>query len=159
MKAAKMIALAILIAVSMVPGLLNAQVVSSREAESNFQEEEIRQFIDRYVDRYKAKDIDQYMALFSEKAVENRMYPYADIRPYYKKVFGETGRFEYYVNLYSIQRFKSNAFAAGRYKIIQTLKGGNDMRTFQGNIQWILIREDGSLKIRELNYGLERQTD
>jgi hypothetical protein len=30
------------------------------------------------------------------------------------------------------------------------------MKIFQGNIQWDLVREDGSLKIREIDYGRNR---
>jgi hypothetical protein len=122
-------------------------------------EEEVRQFIDKYIDRYKAMDLALFMELFSRKGVENRMLPYADIRATHQKTFAESNQFLCHVTIYSIQPRAQSAFVTGRYKMIQTLKKGNKMKIFQGNIQWDLVREDGSLKIREINYGRSRGDD
>ena len=152
----KIVILLLVIFGPLLPIALEAQSPGGPGAPDMIMEEEVRQFIDKYVDRYKAKDLDLYMELYSGKSVENRMLSYADIRSQYQKVFAESDQLLYQITLYSVQTRGQRAFVTGRYKAIQTLKGGNMMRTFRGNIQWDLIRENGFLKVREINYGVSR---
>ncbi len=110
-------------------------------------EEEVRRFVDEYTARYMKMDIDAFMDLFSKEAVENRMLPYADIREAYQKTFANSNSIVYHLEIYSIQTYQKSAFVSGRYELIQSLKGGDKKKVFRGNIQWNLIRENGSLKI------------
>jgi hypothetical protein len=147
--------------VALIAGLLfplpvGAQVTGIPGAPETIKEEDVRQFIDLYVNRYKAKDIDLFMDLYSKRSVENQILPYEDIRVHYRRMFAETNQFLYYPTIYTIDVRGPRAYAAGRYKVVQTLKKGNEMRTFQGNIQWDLIREEGALRIREINFGMSR---
>jgi hypothetical protein len=84
--------------------------------------------------------------------VENRMIPYADIREAYRMTVDGSRSIVYNLKIYSIQTYTESAYVRGRYEIIQTLKRGRT-RVLRGDIQWDLVREDGSLKIREVNYG------
>lgn len=119
-------------------------------------EEEVRRFVDEYTARYMKMDIDAFMDLFSKEAVENRMLPYADIREAYQKTFANSNSIVYHLEIYSIQAYQKSAFVNGRYELIQSIKGSKKKKVFRGNIQWDLIREDGSLKIKEINYGRDR---
>jgi sulfatase maturation enzyme AslB (radical SAM superfamily) len=119
-------------------------------------EEEVRQFMEKYTGRFMRMDIDTFMDLFSKEAVENRMLPYADIRDAYQKTFANSNAIAYQLEIYSIQAYQKSAFVSGRYALIQSIKGSKKKKVFQGNIQWDLIRENGSLKIKEINYGRDR---
>jgi len=119
-------------------------------------EEEVRRFVDEYTARYMKMEIDAFMDLFSKEAVENRMLPYADIREAYQKTFANSNSIVYHLEIYSIQTYQKSAFVSGRYELIQSIKGSKKKKVFRGNIQWDLIQEDGSLKIKEINYGRNR---
>ncbi len=142
-----------------VPLSFGAEAALSPKTPDAVSEEEVRQFIDTYVNRYKAMDIDLFMELFSRKGLENRVLPYADIRATYQRMFAGTNQFLYYPTIYSVQTRAQSAFVTGHYRMIQTLKRDNRMRIFHGNIQWDLVKEDGAIKIRELNYGRTRGDD
>jgi hypothetical protein len=118
-------------------------------------EEEVHRFMDEYKVRLTRMDLDAFMDLFSKEAVENRMLPYADIRVAYRRTIQGSHSIQYDVKIYSIQTYEKSAFASGRYQITQILKGGG-VKTFKGNIQWVLVREGRDLKIKEINYGIDR---
>ena len=118
--------------------------------------EEVRQFINEYTTRFMKSDLDAFMALFLRDATENRMIPYADIREAYRKTILYSNSITYNLRVYSIQTYKRSAFVTGRYEIIQALKRGGRQRVLRGDIQWDLVRENGSLKIREVNYGRDK---
>jgi hypothetical protein len=116
-------------------------------------EEEVRQFIDEYKDCFVKMEIDALMALFLKDATENRMLPYTDIEEAYRRTVSISKSILYQVEIYSIQTYSQSAFVSGRYEIIQTFKGIWKKRAFRGDIQWALVRKNGSLRIREINYG------
>jgi len=119
-------------------------------------EEEVHRFMDEYKVRLMRMDLDAFMDLFSKEAVENRMLPYADIREAYQKTFANSNSIVYHLEVYSIQAYQKSAFVSGRYELIQSIKGSKKKKVFRGTIQWDLIQEDGSLKIKEINYGRNR---
>ena len=119
-------------------------------------EEEVRKFLDDYTVQYMKKDIYAFMAFFSKEAIENRMYPYLDIHEIYRRTFESSDTIQYRLEIYSIQAEAQHAGVMGRYEITQALKGLAGNRVLKGNIQWYLVREDGSLRIREINYGRDR---
>jgi hypothetical protein len=142
--------------ISIYPLSIKAQVSPPPEIPQAVAVEEAHQFINEYIARFMKLDLDAYMALFSKKAVENRMLPYADIREAYRRTIALSHSISYQVKIYSVQPFTQSTLISGRYEIIQSLKKGGAQRVFKGNIQWELIRENGSLKIREVNYGRKR---
>ena len=129
-----------------------AQVPPQPEIQKAVTMEEARQFINEYIVRFMKLDLDPYMELFSEKAVENRMLPYADIREAYQITIAGSRSIAYTLDIYAIQTFPESAFVTGRYQIIQAFKK-RGKTVLKGDIQWNLIRENGSLKIREIDYG------
>lgn len=130
-----------------------AQVSPPLEVQKAVAMEEARQFIDEYIARFMKLDLDPFMGLFSKRGVENRMLPYTDIREAYWKTIAGSRSIAYNLKIYSIQTYTGSAFVTGRYEIIQSLKGWGEKRLLKGDIQWDLVRQDGSLKIREVNYG------
>jgi len=117
--------------------------------------EEVRQFLDEFRARYMKMDLEAFMALFSKEAVENRMLPYEDICDAYERAFASCDSIQYNPEIYAVQAYQKSAFVSGRYELIQFLKEKNKRRIFRGNVQWDLIRENGSLKIREMNYAMD----
>jgi hypothetical protein len=116
--------------------------------------EEVRQFMDEYKTRMVKMDLDVFMDLFSKEVIENRVRPYGDMREAYRRTFANSRSLLYDVEIYSIQTYEKNAFVRGRYELTQILgEKKKDRRVFRGDIQWDLIREDRSLKIKEINYG------
>jgi ketosteroid isomerase-like protein len=118
--------------------------------------EEVHQFMNDFKDRYVKMDYEGFMDLFSKEAVENRMYPYADIREAYRETFDNSKEIQYHLEIYTIQVSQNGAFVSGRYELVQSLKGSKKSKVSRGNIQWELKRENGALKIREINYGRDR---
>lgn len=138
------------------PFSLGAQVAPLLE--EAITEAEVREFIQTYIDCYQARDLNRFLELFSKEGAENRMLPYADVREQYQKWFCDCLDFACQLAVSTVQTFGASAFVTGRYKITQTLKNGKK-KIFHGRIQWDLIREAGSLKIRELNYGRSIEDD
>lgn len=137
------------------PLSVKAQVPPSYEIQKAITMEEARQFINEYSARFMKLELDPFMGLFSKKAVENRMLPYADIQRAYKKTIVGSRSIMYSFKIYTIQTYLRSALVRGRYEIVQTFKKGGEV-AFKGEIQWDLIRENGVLRIREINYGRDR---
>jgi hypothetical protein len=119
-------------------------------------EEEVRRFMDEYKARMMKMDIDAFMDLFSKEAVENRTIFYDDIRQAYGRAFVSSNAIQYRLEIYSIDAYQKSAIVRGRYDLAQSIKGKKKSVSYQGDIQWDLIRENGSLKIKEINYGRDR---
>ena len=141
------------------PPSLRAQVPPPFETPPVITETEARRFIDEYVDQYIKMDIDAFMILFSKGAIENRMLTYADIRDLYGMTFDNSEFLKYDLEVSTIQIYKEGAAVVGRYEVIQALKGSPYKKVYKGNIQWELMREDGVLRIKEINYGRDYRWD
>ena len=138
--------------ISIYPLCAKAQVPPPFEIPKAVTLEEARQLIGEYTARFMKLDLDPFMELFSKKAVENRVLPYADIREAYRKTIAGSRSIMYNFRIYTIQTYLQSALVRGHYEIVQTFKGGGGT-AFKGDIQWDLIRENGVLRIREINYG------
>jgi hypothetical protein len=141
------------------PPFLRAQVPPPFETPPVITETEARRFIDEYIDDYTKMDIDAFMARFSRGAIENRMLTYADIRELYQMTFENSDSLKYSLEISTIQIYKEEAAVMGRYEVIQALKRSPYKKVYKGNIQWELIRENGALKIKEINYGRDYRGD
>jgi hypothetical protein len=139
----------------MISSIVGTRVDRLSEASGPVNEQEVRLFIDEYVKRFARMDLEPYMALFSLRAVENRALPYADIREAYRKTIQISHSIQYEADILTIQPHLEGTLVSGRYRLTQAFKG-RGVRRIEGNIQWLLIREDGTLKIREINYGIDR---
>ena len=87
------------------------------------------------------------------------MLTYADIRELYQMTFDNSEYLKYGLEISTIQIYKEGAAVGGQYEVIQALKRSPYKKVYKGNIQWELIREDGVLKIKEINYGRDYRWD
>ena len=141
------------------PPFLRAQVPPSFENPPVITEAEAQRFIDEYVDKYTKMNIGDFMVLFSKGAIENRMLTYADIRELYQMTFDNSEYLRYDLKVSTIQIYKEGAAVMGQYEVIQALKRSPYKKVYKGSIQWELIREDGVLRIKEINYGRDYRGD
>jgi hypothetical protein len=155
MKPYKIVFIFLIYFVVMNPLSVKAQVPPPYEIQKAITMEEARQFIDEYSARFMKLELDPFMDLFTKRAVENRMLPYADIRRAYQKTIAGSRSIMYQLKIYTIQTSLQSALVRGRYEIVQAFKKGGET-AFKGDIQWDLIRENGVLKIREVDYGRDR---
>jgi hypothetical protein len=144
---------------SMWPFYLRAQVPPAFEVLPAITEVEARRFLDEYITQYMKMDINAFMTFFSNEAIENRMLTYPDIQELYRRTFENSDSLGYHLEIYSVQINKQKASVMGRYEVTQALKGRTIKKVYMGNIQWELIRENGSLKIKEVNYGRDYRGD
>ncbi|MFH0933252.1 MAG: DnaJ domain-containing protein [Nitrospirota bacterium] len=112
-------------------------------------EEEVRFFIIRYILAYERGDIEEFMHFYSESAVENNRLNYEDIRKAYKKNFA-TGVYKYGINNVQFQKSGDDIIVTGQYMLSKL--NDNNATPIKGNIQWVLSREDGALKIMKVDY-------
>src|SRR5512137_2930186 len=77
MRSKRVIMVSVLMASLLFPLALGVEAAGPTNPPEAISEEEARQFIDKYVDRYKAMDIDLFKEFFSKKSIENRsvLYP------------------------------------------------------------------------------------
>jgi ketosteroid isomerase-like protein len=118
-------------------------------------EQEVRQFFDNYIERYMRKDIDGFLWLFSLNAVQNQRDGLAGIREVYSSFFHETqtlqGRFEDR----KVEIYDNAVEVKARYEIEQ-MKMSGERKILKGRIRWVLIKEDGILKILSIDYKHEK---
>lgn len=144
---------------SMWPSYLGGQVPPAFDDPPGVTEVEARRFLDEYINQYMKMDINAFMAFFSKEAIENRMLTYLDIHEVYQRTFENSDSLRYHLEIYSVQINGDSATVAGRYEVTQSIKGRIIKKVYMGNIQWDLIRENGSLKIKEVNYGRDYRGD
>jgi hypothetical protein len=152
----KLLPFLLVVLLSISPLSLEAQVASQPEPSQPLTKKEVKKFLNDYINLYMKMDFDGFMALFSKGAVENRMYPYGFIYEGYRNNFEVSKSFQYKLTIWSMKTHDQGAFVTGRYVISQTFRKWGKKKVYKGDIQFDLVRESGSLKIRELNYGMSR---
>jgi hypothetical protein len=119
-------------------------------------EQEVNQFLRTYIERYTAKDLDGFLWLFSLKAIQNQKDRLPSIRELYSHFFDQTQAFDCRIEDRKIEIYENAAEVRARYEIEQIVKKGEGKKVWRGRIKWVLIREDGILKIVSLDYQHER---
>jgi hypothetical protein len=140
--------------ISIIPHPTKAKVPKPPQVPQAVTMKEVRQFIDAYTARDTRMDLYVFTGLFLKGVIENRVFPYADIREAYRRTIANNrDSIIYHMKIFTVQTYARSALVRGRYEIVQNLKKGGKKKVFHGDIQWDLVRENGSLKIREVNYG------
>jgi curved DNA-binding protein CbpA len=114
-------------------------------------ENEVRQFLVKYVDRYTHKDIEGFLAFFSPMAIQNQKDGIEGIRKIYSKQFELYERFEYHLKDTKIEILEKSVKVRASYEIEQFSKKG-ETKHLRGEIEWDLVKEDGNLKILAIQY-------
>ena len=115
-------------------------------------EGEVKDFFDKYMERYSRKDIDGFLWLFSLKAVQNQKDGLPEIRQTYNDFFNKSQRLDCHLEEPKIEIYQNAAEVKAQYRIHQILIKGEGERVYQGLIRWVLIKENGALKILSLDY-------
>jgi curved DNA-binding protein CbpA len=115
-------------------------------------EEEVRLFLGRYVERYVRKDIHGFLALFSSKAIQNGKEGLEKIREVYVRFFDQSEELNYRLEDLRILINGGEAEAMAHYQVTQRLKNRSGEKLWRGNLRWMLVKEDGALKILSLDY-------
>lgn len=119
-------------------------------------EEEVQQFFSNYVFQYNRRDIDGFLSFFSSKAVQNQRDGLGGIRSIYTKFFDESRELRYALDGMKTEIYQNRIEVKARFRIEQMLKKPKQEKVWNGNIRWVLGREDGALKIISLDYQNEK---
>ena len=119
-------------------------------------EQEVRGFFDQYIERYNKMDIDGFLWLFSLKAKQNQRDGLPEIRTLYSDFFKQTISLQNSIEDMKIEIYQNAAEVKARYVVAQVLKKGGEKRVLKGSARWVLIKEDGTLKILSIDYKHEK---
>ncbi|OGP93211.1 MAG: hypothetical protein A2156_14005 [Deltaproteobacteria bacterium RBG_16_48_10] len=137
-----------------VPDALSASKPSLRPLMAT--EQEVRGFFDQYIERYNKMDIDGFLWLFSLKAKQNQRDGLPEIRTLYSDFFKQTISLQNSIEDMKIEIYQNAAEVKARYVVAQVLKKGGEKRVLKGSARWVLIKEDGTLKILSIDYKHEK---
>ena len=115
-------------------------------------EEEVRQFFVQYREQYNQMDIEGFLSLFSSKAVQNHRDGFDEMKRIYSDFFDKSRTLWFHMKDMRIEIYQNAVQVNARYEIYQTMKKRGKKRAWRGDISWILIRENGALKIRSLDF-------
>lgn len=122
------------------------------------QEQEVRQFFVKYIERYTQKNVESFLSCFSSKAVENQKYDFERIRGIYAIFFNQSEELQYRLEDTRIEIYQNAVQVKARYEIDQIFKKGGVKKVWKGNIRWVLIQEDSLLKILTIDYQHEKSS-
>lgn len=119
-------------------------------------EQEVRGFFDQYTERYNKMDIDGFLWLFSLKAKQNQRDGLPEIRMIYSDYFKQMSSLQNSVEDMKIEIYQNAAEVKARYVVAQELKKGGEKRVLKGSARWVLVKENGMLKILSIDYKHEK---
>jgi hypothetical protein len=93
-----------------------------------------------------------FLSLFSPKAIQNQKDALDGIRRIYENFFDQSQELRYLVEDMKVEIYQNAVEVKARYEVDQILKTDGARRIWKGRIQWMLVKEDGVLKIISLNY-------
>ncbi|NIS60811.1 MAG: DUF4124 domain-containing protein [Proteobacteria bacterium] len=121
-------------------------------------EEEVRQFIANYMERYTQKDIDGFLSIFSPKAIQNQRDGFDEIKKIYSNFFDESQELRYRMEDTKIEIFQNAVKARSLYEVDQILKKSGEKKVWRGEIHLIITRENGALRIRSLDFTPQKSS-
>jgi len=119
-------------------------------------EEEVKQFLSDYINRYIRKDINGFLSFFSSKAVQNQKDDFEKIRSIYTEFFDQSEELRYGLEGLKIEIYQNSVEVKARYKVYQKLKKRGKEKLWIGNILWVLVKEGEALRISLLDYQNEK---
>jgi hypothetical protein len=119
-------------------------------------EQEVRQFFDNYIERYTRKDFDGFLWLFSLKAIQNQKDGLQGIKEIYSNFFDQSQTLQCHMEDKKIEIYENGVEVKARYQIEQIVKKSGERKVWRGRIRWVLIKEDGTLKILSIDYQHEK---
>lgn len=118
-------------------------------------ENEITEFLAKYVDRYKQRDIEGFLSFFSPMAIQNQKDRIEKIREMYSKQFERYESFNYQLKDPKMKILENSVKVRASYEIEQFSKKG-ETKQLRGDIEWELIKEGKELKVLTIEYKPEK---
>ncbi len=115
-------------------------------------DEEIKNFLDHYTERYNKKDLQGFLSLFSSKAIQNQKDGWGGIRRIYENFFQQSLALRYSMQGATVEVYQNAVEVKARFEVDQILRKDGERKLWKGRIQWMLVKEEGALKIISLNY-------
>ena len=112
----------------------------------------MEQFFSNYVDRYNRKDVDGFLSFFSSKAIQNQTDGLEAIGNLYTKFINQSEELQYQIEGMKIEIYQHRVDVKARFRVDQKLKKDGEKKVWKGNIRWVLVKEEGRLKISSLDY-------
>jgi len=131
------------------------RIVSSRPS-LLAKEEEVKQFFSNYVDRYNRKDVGGFLSFFSSKAIQNQTDGLEAIGNLYTKFINQSQDLRYQIEGMKIEISQHRVDVKARFRVDQKLKKDGEEKIWKGNVRWVLVKEEGRLKISSLDYQNEK---
>ena len=119
-------------------------------------EQEVRGFFGQYIERYNKMDTDGFLWLFSLKAKQNQRDGLPEIRTIYSDYFKQMSSLQNSVEDMKIEIYQNAAEVKASYVVAQELKKGGEKRVLKGSARWVLVKENGMLKILSIDYKHEK---
>ncbi len=119
-------------------------------------EQEVRQFFENYIERYARRDADGFLWLFSSKVIQNQKDGLPRIREIYSNFFDQSQALRYRLEQSKMEIYENAVEVKARYEIEQVMKKGGERKIWKGQGRWVLIKEEGALKIFSIDYGHEK---
>ncbi len=119
-------------------------------------EEEVKKFFSDYIDRYNQKEVDRFLSLFSLRALQNQKDGMERIRTIYTDFFHKSREVQYHLERMNMEISSDRVDVKGQYQVRQILKKGGQEKIYRGKIHWVLVKEEGGLRILTLDYQHER---
>ncbi len=113
---------------------------------------EVSHFFENYVNRYNSKSIDGLMSFFSPNAMQNEKDDFEKIRKIYGDFFRQMETVHYQIAINKIEPQQNRVEVRAQYQLEGTVAQGRKYQNWQGQIRWILVKENGVLKILSLDY-------
>jgi hypothetical protein len=115
-------------------------------------DQEVKQFFTTYIDRYTRKDIEGFLSLFSPKAIQNQKDGLPGIREIYSNFFDQSQTLRYRMEGRKVEIYDNAVEVKARYEIEKVMKRSREIKVWKGQGRWVLIKENGALKILSLDY-------
>jgi ketosteroid isomerase-like protein len=101
-------------------------------------------------------DTDGFLWLFSLKAKQNQRDGLPEIRMIYSDYFKQMSSLQNSIEDMKIEIYQNAAEVKARYVVAQELKKGGEKRVLKGSARWVLVKENGMLKILSIDYKHEK---
>jgi hypothetical protein len=115
-------------------------------------EQEVRGFFDRYLEQYNKMNLDGFLGLFSLKAKQNQQDGLPEIRIIYSDFFNQMVSVQNSIQDMKIEIYQNAAEVRARYTVTRVLRKEGEKKVLKGSVRWVLIKENGILKILSIDY-------
>ena len=115
-------------------------------------EQEVRQFFDKYVERYTKMDTEGFLSLFSLKARQNQKDGLPEMRMVYADLFNRSRSLQISVEDMKIEIYQNAVDVKAHYAVNQVLKEGGEKKVWKGDVRWVLAKEEKKLAIISIDY-------